>query len=227
MSSPEDLVEKQLRNMEAFIKKEAEEKARMLMDKAEQEFTIEKAALVQDERQRIKKEYERKLKQLDMKQRIDESKSLNSARLKVLIAREELVNHLRDSTLKRLPQLSASSDYPQILNNLIAQVLMKLDEPVVSLRCRQSDASLVKAAIPKAVAIYKQKFSKDCKVTIDAHNYLPEADGGEGSVTCAGGVIGSTPDGHIMCDNTFDQRLELAFEAMTPNIRQILFPEDI
>ena len=63
-------VKKQLANMEAFIMKEAREKVNELNARAEEEYTIEKARLVQGEKQKIKKEYERKKKQVEVKNKM-------------------------------------------------------------------------------------------------------------------------------------------------------------
>lgn len=78
-------VKKQLDNMEAFILKEAREKKQEILDKAEEEFTMEKARLVQAEKQKIKKEYERKEKKLEtdkkmyVKQTLTIPNSMNSS----------------------------------------------------------------------------------------------------------------------------------------------------
>lgn len=59
-------VVKQLNNMVSFIRKEAEEKAAEIIVLAEEEFTIEKAKLVQTQKLKLMKEYERKEKQVDV-----------------------------------------------------------------------------------------------------------------------------------------------------------------
>lgn len=66
----QDQVKNQLNNMEAFILKEAREKVNEINDRAEEEFTIEKARLVQAEKQKIKKEYERKKKSVEVKNKM-------------------------------------------------------------------------------------------------------------------------------------------------------------
>ena len=57
-------VQKQISNMVSFIEKEAQEKASEIKVKAEEEFTIEKARIVQSQKQKIQQEFEKKEKQV-------------------------------------------------------------------------------------------------------------------------------------------------------------------
>lgn len=63
-------VRAQLERMVQFIKKEAEEKAQEIRDKAHEEFSIEKQRLVQAEKLKILKEYERKEKQVEVQRKM-------------------------------------------------------------------------------------------------------------------------------------------------------------
>ena len=57
-------VQKQISNMVSFIEKEANEKASEIKVKSEEEFTIEKARIVQSQKQKIAQEFEKKEKQV-------------------------------------------------------------------------------------------------------------------------------------------------------------------
>jgi V-type H+-transporting ATPase subunit E len=59
-------VQKQLDNMTSFIRREAEERANEILVLAEEEFTIEKAKIVQTQKLKLMKEYERKERQVDV-----------------------------------------------------------------------------------------------------------------------------------------------------------------
>jgi len=61
----QEQVRKQIENMKAFIMKEAQEKRDEILAKADEEFSMEKARLLQAERMKITKDYERKEKQLE------------------------------------------------------------------------------------------------------------------------------------------------------------------
>jgi V-type H+-transporting ATPase subunit E len=47
----------------------------------------------------------------------------------------------------------------------------------------------------------------------------------EESNICFGGVIMTNEDGLIVCKNTLDARLELAYQHMLPTIRKTLYEE--
>lgn len=57
-------VQKQISNMVSFIAKEAEEKASEIRTKADEEFTIEKARIVQNQKHKIAAEYAKKEQQV-------------------------------------------------------------------------------------------------------------------------------------------------------------------
>jgi V-type H+-transporting ATPase subunit E len=78
--------------MTAFIKQEAMEKGREIEIKADEEFAIEKSKLVRQETQAIDTAYEKKFKTAQMSQQITRSTVANKTRLKVLSARQELLD---------------------------------------------------------------------------------------------------------------------------------------
>jgi len=221
-------VKKQLDNMEAFILREAKDKQQEILDKAEEEFTLQKTQLVQAEKQKIKKDFERRVKKIETDKKIAYSKELNQSRLKVLKAREDIVYGFKEGAQTRLVELGRpGKDYEHLLRQLIAQGLVKLQESQVSLRCRREDDAMVKAVLPSAIEEFQRKAGKECKVTIDTAHYLPAAPTGNEEAhtrTCCGGVVLSAQEGKILCDNTLDQRLALVFDAKIPDIRRLVFP---
>ncbi|GKV04304.1 hypothetical protein SLEP1_g16476 [Rubroshorea leprosula] len=63
-------VSKQIQQMVQFIRQEAEEKANEIALSAEEEFNIEKLQLVEAEKKKIKQEYERKGKQVQVRKKM-------------------------------------------------------------------------------------------------------------------------------------------------------------
>jgi len=63
-------VQKQLKQMVSFILKEANEKAEEIKVKANEEFNIEKQRLLQAERVKILKDYEKKNKQVEIQKKL-------------------------------------------------------------------------------------------------------------------------------------------------------------
>lgn len=69
---------KELRKMVAFIMQEASEKSREVHVKADEEFNIEKAKLVRQETTSIEQQFERKIKQAEVKRKMYVSSILSS-----------------------------------------------------------------------------------------------------------------------------------------------------
>lgn len=210
-------VHKQIKHMMAFIEQEANEKAEEIDAKAEEEFNIEKGRLVQQQRLKIMEYYERKEKQVELQRKIQSSNMLNQARLKVLKERDDHVSTVIAHGKGELANISRDQQrYPKILEGLIAQGLCQLLESNVTVRCRQTDAQLVQAAIPKAVASVQDKMPKiNCQVEVDTQNFLP--------ADSAGGVEVLAQRGRIRVDNTLEARLTMIAQQKLPGTRAALF----
>ncbi|KIY93821.1 V-type H+-transporting ATPase subunit E [Monoraphidium neglectum] len=63
-------VERQIEQMVRFIKQEAEEKANEIKVSAEEEFNLEKLTLLEQEKAKIRKDYERRESQVEVKKKM-------------------------------------------------------------------------------------------------------------------------------------------------------------
>jgi len=217
-------VKAQLDRMVAFIIREAEDKSKEIQDKASEEFSLEKQRLVQTEKAKIIKDFERKEKQMEVARRIAASNALNSSRLRVLKAREDAIAKILVDAQKKLSELGQPSEqYKQLLGQLILQALLKLKEPQVVVRCRQVDKDLVQSQLDGAARAYNTKTGDTVKISLDTNWLAPPPVPGSSADYCSGGVILSTLDNRILCNNTLDQRLQLSYEQRLPDIRKMLF----
>jgi len=209
-------VQKQIKHMMAFIEQEANEKAEEIDAKAEEEFNIEKGRLVQQQRLKIMEYYERKEKQVELQKKIQSSNMLNQARLKVLKARDDHVASVSEEAKQRLSTVVRDkAGYSKILQALLTQGACQLLEPTVLVRCKQSDQSLVEAALAPAQADYKATVNKDVVMKLDTDNWL--------SQDRTGGVELLAMKGKIKVDNTLEARLGMISEQILPDIRTSLF----
>jgi V-type H+-transporting ATPase subunit E len=168
-------VSQELKKMTAFIKQEAMEKAREIEIKADEEFAIEKSKLVRQETAAIDTTYEKKFKQAQMSQQITRSTVANKTRLKVLSARQELLDSIFEQAQKKLGEATKDkAKYETILKNLMLEGFYALSEPKLQVRARKADYDSVKKAIEKASKEYKEKTGKAVEATIDEANPLPE-----------------------------------------------------
>jgi len=219
-------VQKQLEQMVKFIYREADEKANEIQAKGQVEFSIEKSKRVQEEKQKITKDFEKKEKQIERDRKINNSHELNAARLRLYKAREEGVQRILSIAHRKLAEVAKDQAvYKKLLKDLIAQGLGRLQEEEVTVVCRKQDLSLVEAVMNDAVQEYQRSSGSKVKATVDKTLFLPpgpEHTTKEGEI-CSGGVVLSSNDGKIICANTLDARLSMAFEQNLPAIRTILY----
>lgn len=167
-------VAQELKKMTAFIRQEALEKAREIQLKADEEFAIEKSKLVRQETQSIDSEYEKKFKSASMSQQITRSTQSNKTRLRVLGARQELLDKLFEDARKKIGQTSKDKKYEEILKGLILEGMYILNETKIGLRCRKADKDKVEKAAKAASEEFKKALKTESHAKIDEKNYLPE-----------------------------------------------------
>jgi len=173
--NPFHQVSLELKKMTAFIKQEASEKAQEIKIKADEEFSIEKTKLRQQEIDTIDNTYTKKFKQATMSQQITRSKVANQTRLKVLGARQELLDDIFETTQQKLSDAAKDKKrYEGILKGLILEGFYEMNEPEVHIRARKVDYPLVKKAIATAAKEYKDKTDKDVSAEIDEENPVAE-----------------------------------------------------
>ena len=161
--------------MTAFIRQEALEKAKEIEIKADEEFAIEKSKLVRQETSSIDTNYEKKFKQASMSQQITRSTLANKTRIKVLSARQELLDDLFEKTSKKLGDVTKNkSKYQEMCKNLMLEGLYALNEEKVAVRARKADYEVVRKAMEVAKKEYKENIKKDVAIELDEKNPLPE-----------------------------------------------------
>lgn len=161
--------------MTAFIRQEALEKAQEIQIKADEEFAIEKSKLVRAETAAIDSQYEKKFKQAGMSQQITRSTLANKTRIKVLSARQELLDDLFEQARGKLGTYAGDkAKYEEMCKNLILEGAYALNEGKVAIQARKADYEIVKKAINGAKKEYKEKTKKDIHIELDEKNPQPE-----------------------------------------------------
>ncbi|CUM65961.1 uncharacterized protein PRCAT00003615001 [Priceomyces carsonii] len=216
MSLTDDQVNAELRKMKAFIEKEAQEKAKEIRLKADEEYEIEKASLVRSETAAIDSAYEQKLKKASLAQQITKSTIGNKTRLRILATKEEVLDEIFDEAEKDLKNIAKDkSQYQPILEGLIEEGLLALLEEKVTVRVKKSDVDITKEASATAAKYFEEKTKFSVEVTVDETNFLDE--------NIAGGVVVANDTGKIEVDNTLEERLKILSEEALPAIRLELF----
>lgn len=176
MSTPHALSDSQvtteLKKMTAFIRQEALEKHREIQLKADEEFSIEKSRLVRSETARIDAEFDKKRTQAGMSQQITKSTLANRQRLRVLGARQELLDRLFEESREGLSKKGKDG---KVIKGLILEGAYALNEERLTVRCRKADLDVVKKAASEAEKEYKEKMKgKSVKVAVDEKEFVPE-----------------------------------------------------
>jgi V-type H+-transporting ATPase subunit E len=221
-------VQRQIDQMVKFIKQEAEEKAKEIQVSSDEEFNREKLQLLEKEKGKIRKDYERREAQVEVKKKIDYSKNLNDMRLKVLAAREAAIQEIVHEARNKLKEVSKNPQtYKKLLTDLLTQGMHKLGEKAAIVRCRQVDLMAVKEVVDAARKNYTALFGEEAPtLTVDSSDFLPPppTEGADSELeSCCGGVVLTSTDRRISCSNTLDDRIKIAYQANLPDIRTVLF----
>ncbi|QSZ34669.1 hypothetical protein DSL72_007523 [Monilinia vaccinii-corymbosi] len=186
----------------------------------DQEFAIEKSKLVRQETSAIDIQYEKKFKTARMSQQITQSTVANKTRLKVLSARQELLDGIFEQAQGRLKEATKDKGkYTEILKNLLLEGMYALNETKLQVRGRKQDYDVIKKAIEEAQKEYKEKTKKEVSTSIDEKNPLPEES--------AGGLCIIGGGGKIDINNTFEERLKLLQDNALPSVRTTLFGPNV
>jgi V-type H+-transporting ATPase subunit E len=212
----------QVAQMTEFITNEAKDKAEEIDAKALQEFSIEKFRILNQSKEKLRQDFQRKAKQQETQRAIERSTAINKSRLEKIKARQEAIGGITSEAKKDLTnKLKDDATNKKFITNLIVQGLLMLLEDTVQVRCRAQDDAVVSACLAQASAQYAQEISsqtgasKAVKLSLDTANKLP--------TNCLGGVILACAGNSITIDNTIDARLNHVMEQAKPNIRKLMF----
>ena len=140
-------------------------------------------------------------------------------RLKVLAARDEAIQGMLAEARASLTGVSKAPGYQALMAGLIAQGAKKLETNAAVVRCRAVDVDVTRAAIAEVEAK-----NPGLKLQLDTHEHLPPPpETSKEGASCAGGVHVISTDGKIVCNNSLDDRLKVAFERNVPEIRATIF----
>lgn len=155
------------------------------------------------------------------------SNIINASRLALLQRRNKEVESVFERAREGLKAFGTGPKYDTLFANLLLEALLKLSERKVQVNVRQCDLALAKKVLPEVLDRYRAKIGQDdtLEVKIDDKHFLNPAPSEvrPGQPFCCGGVVTSAKKGKIMCSNTLDARLEIAFDNLLPEIRTGLF----
>lgn len=103
--------------------------------------------------------------------------------------------------------------------------MVKIGETDVTVVCRKEDVSLVSKLLPDALAeARKTSGKKELQAELtDKFHLSPARTAGTKGESCCGGVLLSGRGGKILCNQTLDARLTIAYNKQLPQVRETLF----
>lgn len=182
--------------------------------------------MVHEAKLNIQDEFTKKEKDQEVKERIVRSGEIGECRVKKMKIRDELLNSLLGEASSKAAVVTKGQNYPQLLQKLIVQGLIKIEEEVVTIYCRGEDIATVEGVIGAAVEEYVEIMKRESSVTLKPTVVLNEVRSKDLPDSSCGGILLTALNGKIVCDNTMDSRLTLVYEELLPAIRAILFPDE-
>jgi len=223
--------DRQIKQMIAFIRQEAKEKAEEIRHKTNEEKKIEKLNYKAEESKLIRQEYERRKKEKLTQRKIHRSAKINEARFTVMQKRNDLLNNLKAQLLIELCHVPENPNYGKFIRYCIVEGLTIIMEEQVEVICRKEDKNIVEAELKAAKEDFIKLVKRECNVTprIDIRlnqkgKFLPpHPSGGNRGACCRGGIVLTALGGKIKLSNTIESRVDQAFSKQKPKMRKILF----
>lgn len=226
-----------MNGMIEFIKTQGNERVQQIESQMENDFTVQSEKMIQAEKKRLTDQMQKDLQIAERDMKIEKSKNQNKQRINRMKRTNELVESLQaQAGVEMATRLTNDeSMYSDLLKNLLVQGLIKLIEPKITLRCRQSDVAVLSSIVDSAVAEYKEamlsqvkalegKSDIPCVVTVDDAKFLPEFNAEDPTNSCLGGFVMYARKNRIVCSQKLDDRLAMTFQQSIPEMRATLFP---
>ena len=188
---------------------------------------MEKQTLVHEAKLNIQDEFTKKEKDREIQERIARSAEIGECRVKKMKIRDELLQTLLSEAGAKCAVVARGQNYPQLLQKLIVQGLIKIEENEVTVFCRGEDVAVVNKILKAAVQEYVDIMQRESGVTLKPVVKVNTDRSKDLTEKSYGGVLLTALNGKLVCDNTMASRLNLVYVELLPSIRAILFPDDV
>jgi len=226
--------DRQIKQMIAFIRQEAKEKAEEIRQKTDEDKTIEKLSYKAKESKSIREEFDKLRKDKLTQKKIHRSTKINEARFTVMRKRSDLLIGLKVDILEALCEVSKHEHYETFLRYCIVEGLTIIMEENVEVICRKEDVEIVGRVMESAKEDFIKKVKNEVfpnqnvpivlNLTLSQKKFLPPHPSSESKGDCCrGGIELSARRGKIKMMNTVESRLDQAFNDQKPTMRAMLF----
>ncbi|MCD6470567.1 hypothetical protein J7L29_07200 [Candidatus Bathyarchaeota archaeon] len=199
-----------LKSIAKEILEDAEKEAKAIILRAE----AQAEKILEEAREEAEKRYESIIKEHERKMKAEERQSASlfelEAKNKLLKVKEELIEEVYEEVLNRLREYVLTEDYVNCLLKLISQASERI--PSKELEIRLNDRDYKRLTEKHLLNLSRKMGVKLIK--------------SEKRISCIGGVVVASPDGKIVVDNTFENRLKSLKNILRTRIAKILFQEE-
>ena len=136
-----------IKKMQDSIEHEAENKAKMIQDKAQNDANQIRTSQVYKAKIKIKENKVLRKKQIIEQKSVQLSIVNGAQRMSLLKIRDESVQKAMKMAEEKLTKIAASDDYKELLLKLCVQSLMLLNEEKVELAVKNADQDLIKGML--------------------------------------------------------------------------------
>jgi vacuolar-type H+-ATPase subunit E/Vma4 len=191
-----------IENMLSTLDQESELEKKKLLEESKREIDQIRSE-AEKSSNNIRQDYSRQAKDaMDL----EEAKLIGNAKSKanslLLETRRKEFEHAFNEAQKRIHQLSKDADYPLLFQSLVQESLIGITGKIVA-EVSPQDMHL-------AQDVFK-KLKRDVEI--------------KSNPKISGGVLLRGQDMHIVVENTFDSRLSKAFNTLTTEVSQKLWPQ--
>ena len=114
----------------------------------------------------IQDEFTKKEKDHEIQERISRSAEIGACRVKKMKIRDDLLITLLSEAGAKCAVVARGANYPQLLQKLIVQCLIKIEENDTVIYCRKQDAATVKKVLAAAVNEYVDIMKRESSVAL-------------------------------------------------------------
>jgi len=212
--------DRRIKQMVAFIRQEARDKAEEIEVRAKEECNVEVMKMTDREKAKMREEFKQREKRIEIENKISKQKVLDGYRMELLKAEDGKKAELKQMVVDRFKNVTKNtSSYKKFLKAAMIQAFLLIwDEDEVTVSCRKEDSSIVKGMMKDALDEVKARAKKECNSTLSMNATFSNK-----PAKISGGIIISARGGKVVCDNSLDARLNIVMRTELPMIRARLF----
>lgn len=212
--------DRRIKQMVAFIRQEARDKAEEIEVRAKEECAVEVLKMTDREKAKMREEFKQREKRIEIENKISKQKVLDGYRMELLKAEDGKKAELKQMVVDRFKNVTKNTaSYKKFLKAAMIQAFLLIwDEDEVTVTCRKEDSNLVKGMMKEALDEVKARAKKECNSTLKMNATFSSK-----PANISGGIIISARGGKVVCDNSLDARLNIVMRTELPFIRARLF----